>query len=100
MLGYDVMKANALKNFLVLLYSPFVLGFFIINGDMTLKMATYGLVHAIGNIIGATLATHLGMQWGNQFIRWLMLVVILLTTLNLFGVIDFSAISKIFPVPH
>jgi uncharacterized membrane protein YfcA len=97
MLGYDLMRGNAMKNFLVLLYSPFVLGFFIINGDLTLKMATYGLIHAIGNVIGATLATHLGTQWGNNFIRWLMLVVILLTAMNLFGLIDFSALSKIFP---
>jgi uncharacterized membrane protein YfcA len=98
LLGYDLMKANALKNFLVLLYSPFVLGFFIINGDMTLKMATYGLVHAIGNVIGAVLATYLGMKWGNKFIRWLMLVIILLTALNLFGIINFSGLSRILPV--
>ena len=98
LLGYDLMTGNALKNFLVLLYSPFVLGFFIINGDMTLKMATYGLVHAIGNVIGATLATYAGVQWGNNFIRWLMLVVIVLTALKLFGFIDFSGLSEILPV--
>ena len=95
LLGCDLMTGNALKNFLVLLYSPFVLGFFIFSGNMTPKMATYGLIHAIGNVIGATLATHLGMQWGNTFIRWLMLVVIVLTALSLFGIIDFSAIANL-----
>ena len=96
MLGYDIMKGNALKNFLVALYSPFAVAFFIINGDMTLKMAIYGSVHAIGNIIGATLATHLGVQWGSSFVRWLMLVVILLTAMNLFGFIDFSVLARVF----
>jgi uncharacterized membrane protein YfcA len=100
LLGYDLMKGNAQKNFLVLLYSPFAIGFFIINGDLTMKMASYGLVHAIGNVIGAVLATHLGMQWGNKFIRWLMLVVIILTAMSLFGIIDFSVLSKIFTVRH
>ena len=95
LLGYDLMKGNAQKNFLVLLYSPFVLGFFIINGDLTMKMATYGLVHAIGNVIGASLATHFGMQWGNNFIRWLMFVAIIVTALKLFGFIDFSGVSEL-----
>jgi uncharacterized membrane protein YfcA len=89
MLGYDLMTGNAQKNFLVLLYSPVALGFFIINGDLTMKMASYGLIHAIGNIIGAIFATHFGMKWGNNFIRWLMFVVIILTALKLFGIIGF-----------
>jgi uncharacterized membrane protein YfcA len=89
LMGYDLLKANAQKNFLVLLYSPFAIGFFIFNGDLTLKMATYGLIHAIGNVIGASLATHFGMKWGNNYIRWLMFVVIILTALKLFGIIGF-----------
>ena len=95
MLGHDLMTGNALKNFLVLLYSPFVLGFFILNGDMTLKMAAYAGIHAIGNVIGAILATHLGIKKGNNFIRWLMFVVIVLTALKLFGIIDFNWISEL-----
>ena len=89
LMGYDLLTGNAQKNFLVLLYSPFAIGFFIFNGDLTLKMTTYGLIHAIGNIIGAGLATHFGSQWGNNFIRWLMFVVIILTALKLFGIIGF-----------
>jgi uncharacterized membrane protein YfcA len=89
LMGYDLLKGNAQKNFLVLLYSPFAIGFFIFNGDLTLKMATYGLIHAIGNVIGASLATHFGSQWGNKFIRWLMFAVIILTALKLFGIIGF-----------
>ena len=100
MMGHDLLTGNAQKNFLVLLYSPFVLGFFIINGDMTLKMAIYGGVHAIGNVIGATLATYLGIKKGNNFIRWLMFVVIVLTALSLFGFIDFSKLSVFLPVWH
>jgi len=87
--GYDLMKGNAQKNFLVLLYSPFAIGFFMLSGDLTLKMASYGLIHAIGNVIGASLATHFGIKWGNHFIRWLIFVVVILTALKLFGVIGF-----------
>jgi uncharacterized membrane protein YfcA len=96
MLGYDLMTGNALKNFLLLLLTPFAVGFFIFNGDMTMKMAIYGLVHGIGNIIGASLATHFGMRWGHNFIRWLMLAVIILTALNMFEIIDASGLSKVF----
>ncbi|MCL2416714.1 MAG: sulfite exporter TauE/SafE family protein [Bacteroidales bacterium] len=89
LMGYDLLKGNAQKNFLVLLYSPFAIGFFIFSGDLTLKMASYGLIHAIGNVIGASLATHFGVKWGNNFIRWLIFVVVILTALKLFGVIGF-----------
>lgn len=100
MLGFDLLQANAMKNFLVLIYSPFVLGFFILNGDMTGKMLTYGLIHAIGNVIGAILATRLGMKWGNNYIRWLMFFVILLTAMKLFGFIDFYALASLFRVQN
>jgi len=89
LMGYDLLKGNAQKNFLVLLYSPFAIGFFIFSGDLTLKMASYGLIHAVGNVIGASLATHFGIKWGNNFIRWLIFVVVILTALKLFGIIGF-----------
>ena len=51
--GYDLVKANAIKVWIVLLYTPLALIIFILNDQVNW---TYGLVHAIGNIIGAFIA--------------------------------------------
>ncbi|MFI3287236.1 MAG: sulfite exporter TauE/SafE family protein [Rikenellaceae bacterium] len=54
-LGYDLLGANALKGFVVLLYTIFSLAVFALNGEVEWS---YGLVHSIGNVIGAYTATH------------------------------------------
>lgn len=86
-LGFDLMRANAIKNMLVWLYVPFSMILFIINDQVMWK---YGLVHAIGNIIGALLAAKLAVKKGAEFIRVIMVVVIVVSLLNIFGIVDFS----------
>jgi len=52
--GYDLVHANALKVFLVLLYAPATLLIFIFNNQVEW---TYGLVMTIGNVTGCLLYT-------------------------------------------
>ena len=82
--GYDLLKANILKNVLVLCYVPFSLMVFVWQGNVCWK---YGLIHAIGNVIGAWLAAHLAIKKGAPFIRYIILILIVLVILQLFGVI-------------
>ena len=82
--GYDLMKANVLKNVLVLLYVPFSLLIYAWQGNI---YWSFGLVHAIGNIIGASLAARLAIKKGASFIRYIVLVLIVIVILQLFGVI-------------
>lgn len=87
-LGFDLMRANAIKNMLVWLYVPFSLILFIINDQVMWK---YGLIHSIGNIIGALLAAKLAVKKGAGFIRIIMVIVIVISLLNIFRIVNFSA---------
>ncbi len=89
--GYDLVKANALKVFIVLLYVPFTVLVFMWNKQINYQ---YGLIHAIGNIIGAWLASKYAVSWGANFVRWVIVVVILISSAQLFGLIDFKEIFK------
>jgi uncharacterized membrane protein YfcA len=82
--GYDLLKANVLKNVLVLCYVPFSVIIFALQGNICWS---FGLIHAVGNIIGAWLAAHLAIKKGAPFIRYIVLVLIIIVILQIFGVI-------------
>ncbi|MBN1113668.1 MAG: sulfite exporter TauE/SafE family protein [Bacteroidales bacterium] len=73
--GYDLVRANALKVMIVFLYSPFALSIFIYNNDVHFGI---GLISAIGNIAGALVASKYAVDWGANFLRWFLIVVIIL----------------------
>jgi uncharacterized membrane protein YfcA len=82
--GYNLLKANILKNVLVLFYVPFSLLVYVAQGNVCWS---YGLIHAIGNIIGAWLAAQLAIKKGAGFIRYILIILIGIVILQLFGVI-------------
>ncbi len=91
--GYSLVKANAAKVMIVLMYLPFSLVIFILNDQVNWK---YGLIMAIGSIIGAFIASRLAVKKGVNFIRYVIIAVILLTASHLFGFIDMQSIFNTF----
>jgi uncharacterized protein len=89
--GYDLVKANAVKNLIVLLYVPFTLTVFVIQGQVMWK---YGLIHAIGNVIGAYIASKYAVKWGTGFVRWMIVFIILISVSDLLNLIDIKAIIQ------
>lgn len=83
--GFDLVKANAIKVFLVLLYAPFTLIVFLLEDQVNW---TYGLVLAVGNVAGALIASRLSVKKGANFVRYVILVVVILTAGHLFGLFD------------
>ena len=83
--GYNLVKANAIKVWIVLLYTPFALIVFVLNGQVNWK---YGLIHAIGNVTGAYIASKWAVSWGTNFVRWVIVVVILVFSSDLLGLIN------------
>lgn len=83
--GYDLLRANALKVFLVMLYSPFALIIYIYNDQVHYAIA---LITAIGNMGGGILASKLAISWGTKFIHWFLLLIIILFTAKVFGLFD------------
>lgn len=86
--GYDLVKANAIKVFIVLCYTPFSLLVFIWYDQVDWG---YGLTLAIGNIIGAFVASRLAVSKGVDFVKWVIVVVILVTSADMFGLYDFKS---------
>lgn len=83
--GFDLMKANAVKVWIVLLYVPFTLVIFMWDKQVNYQ---YGLIHGIGNVIGAWLATRFAVSWGVNFVRWVLVVVVILVIFQTFGLVD------------
>jgi uncharacterized membrane protein YfcA len=85
MLGQDMVGANVLKNFVLLLAIPFSLAVFIVNGDVNW---TYGLIHGVGNMAGAFLASRYAIGWGMKFLRWFMVAVVIVCLADVTGLIS------------
>lgn len=84
-MGYDVIRANALKSFIVMIYIPCTLAVFMYHGQVAYG---YGFVHAIGNVIGAYIASKYATRINTQFLRWMLIAFIVLTVLDLFKIIS------------
>jgi uncharacterized membrane protein YfcA len=78
--GYELLKANALKLFVILLYTPLAIVIFFVHGDVNLWM---GLVLAVGNMTGAWIGTKIAVKKGAKFIRYFVLVAILIAATKL-----------------
>ncbi len=91
--GYDLVKSNALKVFIILLYTPVAILIFQINGQINWQ---YGLTLGAGTMLGGFIGSRLAVKKGAGFVRWILIVVILLTAARSFGIINidnlFSAI--------
>ncbi|MCH3923412.1 MAG: sulfite exporter TauE/SafE family protein [Bacteroidales bacterium] len=87
-LGYDLVETNANKVLIMFLYTFVALCVFVFRGGIEMKYWIYGIIHAFGNIIGAYIAARYAIKKGEKLVKIVILVVIVLTSLNLFGVID------------
>lgn len=90
--GYELVKANAIKVLIVLLYTPFALVVFLMNNQVDWG---YGLMLGAGTIAGGWIASRLAVSWGANFVRWVIVVVILLTASHIFNVIDINELLSV-----
>ncbi len=80
--GFDLVKANAVKVFIVLLYTAFALVVFILNKQVNY---TVGLVLAIGNMSGAYVAARYAVRLGAGFVRYILLATLIVASMKMFG---------------
>lgn len=83
--GYDLVRANALKVFLVFLYSPFALLVYILHDQVALLL---GIIAAIGNFFGGIVGATIAIKKGSKFIQYFLVVIILLFSAKLLGIWD------------
>lgn len=78
----DIITANVIKGFVIFVSTPFSLVIFMINGQVAFG---YGLLHALGNVLGTIVASHYGIKWGAGFLRYFMIGVVIVSIADLFG---------------
>lgn len=81
--GQDLVKANALKVFIVLIYTVFSLGIFVYHKQVDI---TAGLILAAGNMGGAWLGANFAVKGGAKYVRYVLILALGIVILNLFGV--------------
>ena len=81
--GYDLLKANALKVLLILIYTFGALVIFIWYDLVDWRT---GLILACGNMAGAWIGTRLSVKWGAKYIRYILLLALVMVALKLFGI--------------
>lgn len=90
--GFDLVRANAIKVLIVLIYTIFALGVFVFNDAVNWK---FGFIHAIGNIVGAYVASHMAVNKGVVFVKWVIIIVIILTSAQLLDLYDLNDLLKL-----
>ena len=83
--GSDLIKANALKLFIVLIYNIFAFGVFILNGQVDFLL---GAIVGFGNMLGAFLATRVALKYGPRLARLILMIGLLFSALNIFDIIN------------
>jgi hypothetical protein len=72
--GFDLLKANAIKVLIVLIYTAVAIGVFVYNKQVNYQL---GFILGIGSMLGAWIATRMAVKRGTKFIRWVLLVTVL-----------------------
>ena len=81
--GYNLVKANAVKVFIVLVYTIFTIGIFMVYGQVNWLA---GLILSAGNMAGAWLGVHFTVKGGAKYVRYVLTFALIMVILNLFGV--------------
>jgi len=82
-IGHDLVKTNALKMFITLLFATLSLAVFAFYGKI---VWSYGFVLGLGNVAGAWLGVHFAIKRGAEAIRWVVVAAVVASALHLLGV--------------
>lgn len=89
--GFDLVKANAIKVYIVLIYTLAAIVVFVLNNQVHWQ---YGLIHSMGNIIGAWIGSRMAIKKGVEFVRWVIILVILIFSADLLGIISIKELVR------
>jgi hypothetical protein len=84
MSGFDLVRGNAVKVFMILCFTIPALAVFVYYGQVRWGI---GLVLAAGNMLGAWVATKEAARRGGRFVRYLLIAVVSFAALRYLGVI-------------
>ncbi len=84
--GYDLVRANAIKGLIILVYTVVVLGVFLLNDQVDWGL---GLLVAVGQVAGAWIGANFAVDRGAVWVRRLLIVVVAVAAARLLGLTPF-----------
>ncbi|MGA1861654.1 TSUP family transporter [Deferribacter thermophilus] len=78
--GFNLVEGNAIKTFVIMVFTIFALIIFIANNKVDFVL---GLILGVGNIIGALLGTKVTVEKGHNFIQKVVIVCIIIFAIKL-----------------
>jgi len=82
--NFSLVRANAVKVFIVMCYTVFAVIIFAISGKI---IWLYGFVLAGGNMLGAWIGVHVAVKKGDKIVKIVLSVAIVIACLKLFGIL-------------
>ncbi len=89
--GFELVKANAVKNLIVLFSATVSLVIFILSDQV---YYLYGILLSIGSILGAYIASMMAVKKGGKFVRWVIVGSVVLVALKITGLVDFKELFR------
>lgn len=86
--GYDLVRANAVKVLIVMIFTIFALAVFVRNGQVDWGI---GLVLASGNMLGAWMAARMAVDKGAAWVRKILIGTIAVSAIYMLGIVDWIA---------
>jgi uncharacterized membrane protein YfcA len=83
--GYDLVRANAVKVGIILFFTVFALIVFITNDQVNWMI---GLILAVGNMMGAWIGARVAVERGAIWVRRFLIGIVIISALNLLGIFD------------
>lgn len=75
--GFDLVRANAIKNLLMLIFTAAALAVFVANDQVAWGL---GLLLALGQAVGAWVAARMALARGAKFVHWVIIAVLVLSS--------------------
>ena len=88
--GYDLVRANAVKALIILMFTVAALFVFVFNDQVRWDL---GLLLAAGNAAGAWVAAHMAVDKGARFVRWVLIGILVVSAAGLLGIVDLPGAS-------
>jgi len=85
--GFELVKANAVKNLVVLFTASVSLIIFIFSHQINYL---YGFVLSAGSMLGGYIGSTMAVRKGAGFVRWVIVASVILAAMKVTGIVDFK----------
>ena len=85
--GYNIVRANAVKIGIVLFFTVFALAVFIIHYQVNWQ---FGIILALGNMLGAWVGSKVAVKHGAVWVRRLLIAVVSVSAVKLLGLFNLA----------